>query len=291
MINKQNFYIGAAFLCLGLIIVPVNDALAKVLSSDLNIMEVIWSRFFGHFVFLVPIALFIHGKNKFINKETNQQIIRGFLIFIGTALFYLAISKIPLADALSLLLIAPIIVVIFSSRMLSEKISIKRLLCVGLGFMGTLLVIQPGFGEFNSSSLFALASGLCYAFYILYTRKLNFSSDPIISLSFTAIPGAIVMTLLLPFFWESSPDLRQILLMGSIGPVVILAHFMIIKAYQYAEASLLAPFHYFEIVSNVIISVLYFRDIPSIIVSIGIMCIITSGIAVNLNFENKDVKK
>ena len=94
MINKQNFYIGAAFLCLGLIIVPVNDALAKVLSSDLNIMEVIWSRFFGHFVFLVPIALFIHGKNKFINKETNQQIIRGFLIFIGTALFYLAISKI-----------------------------------------------------------------------------------------------------------------------------------------------------------------------------------------------------
>jgi len=291
MINKQNFYIGAAFLCLGLTIVPINDALAKVLSADLNIMEVIWSRFFGHFVFLVPIAFYIHGKEKFINKATGQQTIRGLLIFIGTALFYIAIAKIPLADALSLLLIAPIIVVLFSSKILKEKISPIKILCVGLGFIGTLLVIQPGFGEFHSSSLFALASGFCYAFYILYTRKLNFSSDPIISLSFTAIPGAVIMTLLLPFFWESNPDIRQVLLMGSIGPVVIIAHFLIIKAYQYAEASLLAPFHYFEIVSNVIISVLYFRDIPSILVSIGIMCIITSGIAVNLNFENKNVKK
>lgn len=291
MINKQNFYIGAAFLCLGLTIVPINDAIAKVLSADLNIMEVIWSRFFGHFVFLVPIVFYIHGKEKFINKETGQQTIRGLLIFIGTALFYIAIAKIPLADALSLLLIAPIIVVLFSSKILKEKISPIKILCVGLGFIGTLLVIQPGFGEFHSSSLFALASGFCYAFYILYTRKLNFSSDPIISLSFTAIPGAVIMTLLLPFFWESNPDLRQVLLMGSIGPVVIIAHFLIIKAYQYAEASLLAPFHYFEIVSNVIISVLYFRDIPSILVSIGIMCIITSGIAVNLNFENKNVKK
>ncbi len=291
MLSKQNFYIGAAFLCLGLIIVPINDALAKILSSDLNIMEVIWSRFFGHFVFLVPIAFYIHGKKKFINKETTQQVIRGMLIFIGTALFYIAIAKIPLADALSLLLIAPIIVVIFSSKMLREQISTLKILCVGLGFIGTLLVVQPGFGEFHSSSLFALASGFCYAFYIIYTRKLNFSSDPIISLSFTAIPGAIVMTLFLPFFWESNPDLKQILIMGSIGPVVILAHFLIIKAYQYAEASLLAPFHYFEIVSNVIISILYFRDIPSIIVSIGIMCIITSGIAVNLNFEKKDAKE
>ena len=74
MLSKQNFYIGAAFLCLGLIIVPINDALAKILSSDLNIMEVIWSRFFGHFIFLVPIALYIHGKEKFINKlETDTK--------------------------------------------------------------------------------------------------------------------------------------------------------------------------------------------------------------------------
>ena len=90
------------------------------------------------------------------------------------------------------------------------------------------------------------------------------------------------MTLLIPFFWEHSPSIYQMMLMGSLGPIVIAAHFCIIKGYQFADASVLAPIHYFEIVSNVLISVLYFKDIPSILTSIGILCIISSGIIINI---------
>ena len=124
MVRKTNVLLGVLFLCLGLSIVPINDALAKFLSSDLNIFEIIWARFFGHFMFLVPLAYFINGKESFINKETGPQIVRGLMIFAGTAFFYFAIAHIPLANALSLLLIAPIIVVFLSSQFLNEKINI-----------------------------------------------------------------------------------------------------------------------------------------------------------------------
>ena len=97
------------------------------------------------------------------------------------------------------------------------------------------------------------------------------------------------MTIFLPFYWDSDPNFSQIILMSSIGLVVILVHFIFIKAYQNAEASILAPFHYFEIVSNMLISVLFFRDIPNIIVCFGILCIVSSGVLITvrqkLNYE------
>jgi len=283
MVNKSNVLIGIVFLCLGLLIVPVNDALAKYLSSDLKILEIIWARFFGHFILLVPIAYYLKGNSGFFNAATKPQFTRGLFIFLGTAFFYIAITEIPLANALSLLLVAPIIVVVLSSFILKERITPIKIICVLIGFVGTLLVIQPGFTDFNLYSLYALISGLFYAMYLIYTRKVNFSSDSIVTLSYSTIPGAIIMTLLIPFYWESIPNLSQIIIMGCIGPVVIVSHFFFIKAYQYAEASTLAPIHYFEIVSNVLISVLFFKDIPTIAVSIGIMCIISSGVLISLN--------
>jgi len=283
MVKKSSVLIGIAFLCLGLLIVPVNDALAKYLSSDLKILEIIWARFFGHFILLVPIAYYLKGNSGFFNAATKPQFTRGLFIFLGTAFFYIAITEIPLANALSLLLVAPIIVVVLSSFILKERITPIKIICVLIGFVGTLLVIQPGFTDFNLYSLYALISGLFYAMYLIYTRKVNFSSDSIVTLSYSTIPGAIIMTLLIPFYWESIPNLSQIIILGCIGPVVIVSHFFFIKAYQYAEASTLAPIHYFEIVSNVLISILFFKDIPTIAVSIGIMCIISSGVLISLN--------
>ena len=283
MVNKSNILLGIAFLCLGLVIVPVNDALAKYLSTDLKILEIIWARFFVHFILLVPVAYYLKGKKGFFNSSTKPQFTRGLFIFFGTACFYISITEIPLPNALSLLLIAPIIVVVLSAYILKEKITLLKIACVLIGFFGTLLVIQPGFADFNSYSIYALVSGLFYAMYLIYTRKVNFSSDSIVSLSYSTIPGAIIMTLLIPFYWENIPSLNQIIIMGCIGPVVIISHFFFIKAYQYADASILAPIHYFEIVSNVLISVLFFKDIPSIAASIGIMCIISSGVLISLN--------
>ena len=283
MVQKSNVLLGIALLCLGLIIVPINDALAKYLSDEIGILEIIWARFFGHFIILVPLVYYLRGKVSFFNSNTKHQVARGLFIFLGTAFFYIAITNIPLANALSLLLVAPIIVVILSVYLLGEKITYLKILCALIGFIGTILVIQPGFSSFNLYSAYAFISGLFYAMYLIYTRKVNFASDSLITLSYSTIPGAVIMTILLPLYWSSIPDLNQIVLLSCIGPVVIVSHFFFIKAYQFAEASVLAPIHYFEIVSNALISILFFKDIPSILVAFGILCIISSGVLISLN--------
>ena len=147
--NLFTFSSCSLFICLGLSIVPINDALAKFLSSDLNIFEIIWARFFGHFMFLVPLAYFINGKESFINKETGPQIVRGLMIFAGTAFFYFAIAHIPLANALSLLLIAPIIVVFLSSQFLNEKISKDAIIKLTEEFEKS---VQNGINESNTNT-------------------------------------------------------------------------------------------------------------------------------------------
>ena len=283
MVQKSNVLLGIALLCLGLFIVPINDALAKYLSDEIGILEIIWARFFGHFIILVPLVYCLRGKASFFNSNTKHQVARGLFIFLGTAFFYIAITNIPLANALSLLLVAPIIVVILSVYLLGEKITYLKILCALIGFIGTILVIQPGCSSFNLYSAYAFISGLFYAMYLIYTRKVNFASDSLITLSYSTIPGAVIMTILLPLYWSSIPDLNQIVLLSCIGPVVIVSHFFFIKAYQFAEASVLAPIHYFEIVSNALISILFFKDIPSILVAFGILCIISSGVLISLN--------
>ena len=95
MVNKSNVLLGVTLLCIALVIVPVNDALAKYLSSDLKILEIIWARFFGHFILLVPLAYYLKGRRGFFNSSTKHQLTRGLFIFLGTAFFYVSITKIP----------------------------------------------------------------------------------------------------------------------------------------------------------------------------------------------------
>ena len=85
MVQKSNVLLGIALLCLGLFIVPINDALAKYLSDEIGILEIIWARFFGHFIILVPLVYFLRGKASFFNSNTKHQVARGLFIFLGTA--------------------------------------------------------------------------------------------------------------------------------------------------------------------------------------------------------------
>ena len=123
MLPKQNVILGISLLCLGLLIAPLYDALAKYLSEDIHILEIIWARFFSHFIFLVPLVYFIKGKKLFFSSSSKHQIVRGTFIFLATAFFYGAISEIPLANALSIMLVAPIIVVFMSSYILKEQLN------------------------------------------------------------------------------------------------------------------------------------------------------------------------
>ena len=165
--------------------------------------------------------------------------------------------------------------------MLKEKVGIHRWAAVIIGFIGAMIVIQPGIIEINLATLAGLGTGLTYALYIISTRKLSSTDNPFLTLIFTGLFGAIIITLIVPWFWVM-PNFNQWILMISLAAVGTFGHFCLILSLNYAEASKLAPLSYFEIVNNILIGYYFFGDFPHKTIWIGLAFIISSGIYISI---------
>ena len=210
-------------------------------------------------------------------------------MFLSTVFFFYAISIISLAEALTLAFISPIIATILSFLILKEKVGQRRWIAVVAGFIGVLFVIRPGFNEINLATFAAVGAGACYAFYIITTRKLSSIDSPLMTLIFTGLSGAIVISLVVPFYW-SWLTLNEWLLLILLAAIGTIAHFLLILSLNYAEASKLAPLSYSEIIMNVIIGYYFFGDFPNQWIWIGLAIIIASGVYISLREGNKIVK-
>ena len=260
-------------------IVPIMDALAKYLSWSLPVLQITWGRYFFTVVFTLSFMLIFFRKNLLWSKNPKLQLIRGIILLLANILFFYSISVISLAKALTLAFIHPLIVTALSPVFLNEKVGIKRWIAVLMGFIGALIVIRPGFLEFNLASLAALGTGVFYGFYLMITRKLSDTDNPLLTLLFTGVVGCVIMTSVMPVIWVS-PTPNQWLMLACIGLVASVAHGFIIVSYKYADASKLAPLGYSEIITNIMLGYYIFSDFPDLLTFIGLFIIMISGIYV-----------
>ena len=221
--------------------------------------------------------IFFFRKNLIWTEQPKLQLIRGLLLFCANILFFYSISIISLSKALTLAFIAPIIVTALSPILLGEKVGLRRWLAVIMGFIGSLIVIRPGFVEINLASIAALGTGMLYGFYLIVTRKLHNSDNPLLTLLLTGIVGGVIGSIIMPFVWVE-PTVSEWLMMSAIGFFASIGHLLLILSLMYADASKLAPFGYFEIVPNIIIGYFFFDNFPSFWHFIGLSIIISSGI-------------
>ena len=259
------------------VMLPIMDGFAKYLSSTLPVLQITWSRYFFTIVITLPIMLFFFRKNLTWTEQPKLQLIRGLLLFCANILFFYSISIISLAKALTLAFIAPLIVTALSPFLLGEKVGYKRWAAVITGFIGSLIVIRPGFVELNLASIAALGTGVLYGFYLIVTRKLHDSDNPLLTLLLTGIVGAVLGSLIMPTVWVS-PTITEWYMMFAIGFFASLGHLFIILSLRYADASKLAPFGYFEIVTSIIIGYYFFNHFPDSWTFLGLFIIISSGI-------------
>jgi len=260
-------------------IVPIMDALAKYLSWSMPVLQITWGRYFFTVVFTLSFMLIFFRKYLVWSKNPKLQLIRGIILLSANILFFYSISVISLAKALTLAFIHPLIVTALSPVLLNEKVDIRRWIAVLMGFIGALIVIRPGFLEFNLASLAAFGTGVCYGFYLMITRKLSDTDNPLLTLLFTGVVGGIIMTSVMPVVWVS-PTPNQWLMLACIGLVASVAHGFIIISYKYADASKLAPLGYSEIITNIILGYYVFSDFPDLFTFIGLFIIMMSGIYV-----------
>ena len=268
------------FSLLGWMFLPVMDGFAKFLSTDLPILQITWARYFFTVIFTLPIMFFFFNKQLVWSDKPMLQILRGLILLAANICFFYSISIISLAKALTLAFIAPLIVTAFSPLFLGEKVGIRRWTAVIIGFIGSLVVIRPGFLELNIASLSALCTGFFYGFYLIITRKLSKSDNPLLTLLMTGLVGAILVSLVIPFYWVK-PTLNQWSLMAGIGVFACIGHFFLILSLKYADASKLAPLGYTEIIPNILIGFYFFNEIPDNWTYLGLLIIVLSGLYIS----------
>ena len=259
------------------VMLPIMDGFAKYLSSSIPILQITWSRYFFTVVIALPIMFFFFRKNLKPSNKPKLQFIRGLLLFFANILFFYSISIISLSKALTLAFIAPLIVTILSPVLLNEKVGFKRWAAVITGFIGSIIVLRPGFVEINLATISALGTGFLYGIYLIVTRKLHNSDHPLLTLLITGIVGAVIGSTIMPVVWVQ-PTLIEWYMMFAIGFFASIGHLLLILSLRYADASKLAPFGYFEIITNIIIGYYFFNHFPDTWTFLGLFVIISSGI-------------
>ena len=278
---SRNPTIGIALIVTAMLVVPFMDAIAKLLSARYPILQLVWARFFFHFLVVTPLALWRHSPIGFVTKQPFLQVGRGLFLLAATVCFWAAIKYIPLADAIALLFFDAVIIVALSALVLREQVQASRWLAAGVGLIGVLMIVRPGFETFHWASLLALAASVFFSVFFLSNRLLAGEVAPLVALSYQSVGGFLVMTAIMPFIWVT-PTATDLALMLAIGLIGATGHMLLIRAFEYADASLLAPYLYAEIIMQVVLGYWLFNDLPGSWAWLGIALIIIVGIFLSI---------
>jgi len=277
---SENHLAGIALMVAAMMVVPFMDALAKYLSDRYAVSQLTWARFFFHFAILAPIVLHRHGRAALRPGRPLLQLLRSAFTLLATILFFAAIAHMPIADALALLFVSPMVVTALSPAILGERVGVRRWGAVVAGFAGALIILRPGFGVAQPGSFLALGAGVSFAFYTLLTRKLAGGAPSLVTLAWTAVTGAVAMSVAVIPEWITPPP-EDFLMMAGIGAIAAGGHFLLIRAFDHAPASLLAPYSYSEIVMATAVGWVVFADFPDGWTWAGIAVIVASGIYIS----------
>lgn len=276
-----NLLLGAALMLASMVVLPVMDGLAKGLSERYPVLQVVWARYLFHLLAMLPLLLWRYRPRQLIPRQAGLQLVRGSLLLLATALFFAGLSQMPQATVLALFFISPLVVTLLAPLLLGERVGVWRLIAVLVGFAGVLLILRPGSGAVGWGATLALAAGVVHAFYMIFTRRLAGSAPPLVTLGYTAVVGAVIMSMVMLFVW-SPPTLADFGVMVLLGVLAAFGHFLLIKAFDHAPATFLAPLGYAEMVTALLFGFLAYGDLPDALAWLGIGVIVGAGVAVSL---------
>jgi len=256
------------------------DAFAKFLALEVPIIMVLWGRYFFHTVITFGSYSIKTRSLQFLRaRRPGLQLIRALALFGATFFMYVAITRMPLGDAAAIQFLAPVLVTALSGLLLGEHVGPRRWMAVACGFVGVLLVARPGSGVLGWNALLPLATAALLAVYMMMTRIIRNKDDPAATTFYSTALGALILSFLVIFNWQSL-TLIQWGLMVTMGAAGAVGHFMLVKAFHSAEASMLAPFTYVQVVAAILWGFLVFGDVPSIWTVAGASVVIASGLYV-----------
>jgi len=265
---------------------PLGDAVAKLLYGVLPLGVLVLARFLLQALFLAPIMIVTKRPWRIRGRMLSILIWRTVLHITGIAMMFTALGYLPLADAVAIAFVMPFIMLLLGKYVLHEQIGPRRLIACIVGFIGTLLVVQPSFAAVGWPALLPLGVAVNFALFMLSTRQLAKETDPI---GLQVVSGLIACGILIPallvgastdiqplqIVWPQGHTALLVLASGLIGTV---AHLMMTWSLRYAPSATLAPMQYLEIPFATLMGWLIFGDLPGPLASLGILITLGAGL-------------
>lgn len=271
---------GVALFALATAVLSLMDVSAKHLAQELSFVQVAWSRYFGHVAITAAVLLPRRGLALLSTPRLPMQLFRSALLLACTLLFFAALAVMPLADAVAITFLSPLLVVALAAPLLNERIDAKRWVAVAVGFAGAMAIVRPGAGVVHWGAILVLIMCFAYALYLVTTRMLAATEDAGTTLFYSGLIGAAPLTLALPWFWTSPPGLLDWLLLAGLGPLGAIGHWLLIRAHDMAQAATLAPLNYVSLVWAALFGFAVFGDFPDAVTLAGAAVLVGAGIYV-----------
>jgi len=286
--TPQNPLQGMTLMAAAMLVLPVMDAIAKVMANFENMSpgQVTFYRFFFQLACTLPLLAF-GAAGAFRAKRPWLNLLRGVLHGTASLLFFLAVKYMPLADVFAIYFVEPFMLTAMSALFLKERVGIRRWLAIAVGFGGAIIVIQPSYAIFGWTALLPVACAFIFSLYLFLNRAIGEADSPLTMQTLAAVGGAAVIgAVLVAGHGAGAADFQMSLPQSALGLVLLVvlgsisgyAHLVVVRAFRMAPLSLLAPFQYFEIISATILGYAIFGDFPTASKWLGIAIIVASGL-------------
>jgi drug/metabolite transporter (DMT)-like permease len=268
---------GITLILVSTVFLGASDVTAKYLSATLPSIEIAWIRFLVFALIMSPAML--PGSPLFALHSTRPglQVTRGIALLASSLFFISGLRFLPIAEASATGFVSPLFVTALSILFLGESVGLRRWIATGVGLIGVLIILRPGTGAFHPAAFFPLVSALAWAGTLIMTRMMSGREHVLTTMTYSSIVGACILSALVPFVWVA-PSWHAILFGIFIGVASTAGQWIVVLAFRYADASVLAPFSYTQLLWVSILGFLIFGELPDIWTISGAVFIVGSGL-------------
>lgn len=268
---------GIALVLFSSVFMTTSDVASKYLALTLPALQITWLRYGTFAAIMLTTVFFMGGFRKMRTRRPGLQVLRAVAVTVSSILFVSGLRDLPMADATATSFVSPLFVTALSIPILGELVGWRRWTATAVGLIGVLIVVRPGGEGFHVASLFVLASAFFWAFALIVTRMMSRTETPVATLAYSAMLGFLMLSVLVMFSWQAL-DLQAVLIGIFIGSISTIGHWFLILAFRHADASLLAPFAYAQLIWASLFGYLVFQAVPDLWTYVGAAIIIASGL-------------
>ncbi|MFN3953834.1 MAG: DMT family transporter [Pararhodobacter sp.] len=277
--TEQNTRLGIWLMIATTFVFAMQDGISRHLAGEYNVFMVIMVRYWFFAAFVIAIARRKAGgiRQAARTRRPVIQALRGLILAAEVCVMVAGFVLLGLVESHAVFAVYPLLVAALSGPLLGEHVGWRRWVAIGIGFLGVLIILQPGFGVFQPAALIPLLAALMFAVYGLLTRYVAREDSAAVSFFWTGTAGAVFTTAVGMWFWEpmSATDWAW---MGLLCLTAALSHWLLIRAYEVAEASAIQPFAYLQLVFAAALGITVFGETLRPNVALGAVIVVFAGL-------------